>query len=241
MPERDNPDQEWWTKADLPPYSERNGSDHDLFTLPEPSPVRHEQPIRDLLKRIWAPIAAAVGIALKLGVASFKFLSIFIAVGGYALIWGWQFGAGIVLLILVHEMGHYAEARRQGLHPNWPVFIPFLGAYVAIKDAKLDPFHNSLVALAGPVVGGIGAAVSLALAPGADSDLLRALAYTGFFLNLANLIPIGILDGGAIYRGIRGMRAARDPRWWWITLAYVGTAALLVYGMVVAHIPQDRL
>ena len=85
-----------------------------------PDVVRDYEPIhpkgtdwRGLLRKIWAPIAAVIGIAIKFGVAFAKFASIFVAVGGYALIWGWKFAVGLVFLLLVHEMGHYIEARRQ--------------------------------------------------------------------------------------------------------------------------------
>jgi Zn-dependent protease len=114
---------------------------------------------RGIFQRIWAPVAVVIGVVIKFGFAVFKFFSIFIAVGGYALIWGWRFATGFVLLILVHELGHFFEARRQGLHATWPTFIPFLGAYVLIKDAPLNPWRNSLVALAGPAYGAAGSAV----------------------------------------------------------------------------------
>ena len=94
---------------------------------------------------------------LKFGGFGLKFFGIFLAVGGYALIWGWRFGVGFVLLILVHELGHYVEARRQGLDPQLPVFIPFLGAYVALRNMRFDPWVNARVSLAGPVAGGIAA------------------------------------------------------------------------------------
>src|SRR4051794_8546167 len=112
---------------------------------------------RGVFKRIWAPIGAAIVLIAKFSFAAGKFLSIFIAVGGYALIWGWKFAVGFVLLILVHELGHFFEARRQGLHATWPTFIPFFGAFVLIKDAPLNPWRNALVALAGPAYGGVGA------------------------------------------------------------------------------------
>src|SRR3954454_21024342 len=104
---------------------------------------------RGLFRRIWAPIGGVILLIAKFSFAAVKFLSIFIAVGGYALIWGWKFAVGFVLLILVHELGHFFEARRQGLHATWPTFIPFLGAYVLIKDAPLNPWRNALVSLAG--------------------------------------------------------------------------------------------
>src|SRR6266581_9218418 len=96
-------------------------------------PIHPEPGWRAVARKIWAPIAVAIGLVVKFGFAFAKFGSIFVAVGGYALIWGWRFGVGFVLLILVHELGHFVEARRQGLHPGLPIFIPFFGAYVEIR------------------------------------------------------------------------------------------------------------
>ena len=66
---------------------------------------------RDLFRKLWAPVAFVGALLLKVGLPALKFGSIFISVGGYALIWGWQFALGFVLLIFVHELGHYVEAR----------------------------------------------------------------------------------------------------------------------------------
>ena len=93
-------------------------------------------------------------IVLKFGAFTLKFFGIFLAVGGYTLIWGWRFAVGVVLLILAHELGHYIEARRAGLNPQLPVFVPFLGAYVALRNMRFDPWVNARVSLAGPVYGG---------------------------------------------------------------------------------------
>lgn len=198
--------------------------------------------------RLLAPVLVAGAVLLKIA-GSLKFLGIFVAVGGYALIWGWRFAVGFVILILVHELGHYVEARRQGLNPQLPVFIPFLGAYVALRNQPFDPWRNGLVSVAGPVAGGIGALACLVYGNAVDSDLLRSLAYAGFFLNLVNLIPIGILDGGHILRSWRVLRAGggrpspgEARRLAGIVAAYsAALTAALALGMVVAHVPQDRL
>jgi Zn-dependent protease len=212
------------------------------------SPVRPQRGPLDLLKRLAAPAIVLAGVLVKFG-GSLKFLGIFAAVGGYALIWGWAFAIGFVLLILAHEVGHYVEARRQGLRPSLPVFVPFLGAYVAIRGAPFDPWRNGLVSIAGPIVGTAAAAGVLAGAEAADSRYLFALAYVGFFLNLVNLAPVAILDGGYIARSWRLLRAGAgastpDAARRKATLLgglYVGLAVLLVVGMVAAHVPQDRL
>ncbi len=213
--------------------------------LPEEQPAR---PPRRGWGRLIAPIFIAGAVLLKIA-GSLKFLGIFVAVGGYALIWGWRFAIGFVLLILVHELGHYVEARRQGLNPQLPVFIPFLGAYVALRGQPFDPWRNALVSVAGPVAGGIGALACLVYGNAVDSDLLRALAYSGFFLNLVNLVPISILDGGHLLRSWRVLRAgggrpspAEARRLAGVVgVISVAVAAGLALGMVAAHIPQDRL
>jgi Zn-dependent protease len=222
-------------------------------------PVHPSSTFRDLLRKVWAPLVALIGAIAKFGLAIFKFFGIFISVGGYALIWGWKFAIGFVALILVHELGHFFEARRQGLQVSLPTFVPFLGAFVLIKNAPLNPWRNALVALAGPAAGGLGAAACYGLGEALDSRLLLALAYAGFLLNLFNLLPIGILDGGAIVRSMRIARAAARP-----TLgepAFAGATApgagrstareiavlygtlivLLALGMWIAHVPQSRL
>jgi len=196
---------------------------------------------RGIFRRIWAPIAALLGLAVKFGFVLLKFFGIFISVGGYALLWGWRFAVGFVLLILVHELGHFVEARRQGLHPALPVFLPFMGAYVAIKDSVFEPVKNTLVALAGPLAGGLAALAVWGLAESRDSNLLRALAYTGFLLNLINMAPVWILDGGVAARSWRWLRAQGDPRQYLVATLYVGLAALLAVAMYYTHVEQHRL
>ena len=214
---------------------------------------------RGMLRRLWAPIAAVIGAFLKFGFLALKFFGIFISVGAYALLWGWKFGVGIVVLIAFHELGHYLEGRRQGLDVSLPTFVPFLGAFVLIRNSPLNPWRNALVALAGPAAGTLAAAACWWIGQATGSDLFNALAYAGFLLNLINLLPIGMLDGGAVWRSISiarhlpaptpelalapygsvpggGHRKAAE-----ITVLYALLVVLLVIGMIVAHVPQHRL
>jgi Zn-dependent protease len=219
-------------------------------TAPEPDtlPLEHSRERRNLLVRLAAPFLVLGGLVLKFG-GALKFLTIFLAVGGYALIWGWAFAVGLVVLILVHELGHYVEAKRVGFNPSLPVFIPFLGAYVALKDMPFDPWRDARVTVAGPLVGGVGALAMLVAGEVTDSNLLRALAYTGFLLNLFNLIPIGFLDGGRLFQSWKVLRAgggAATPHraqqlGLVVAVLSIATAAALAAGMYLAHVPQDRL
>src|SRR5919204_3202814 len=166
---------------------------------------------RGIARKIWAPIAVVLGLAVKFGAFFAKFGLVFVSVGGYALIWGWRFAIGFVLLILVHELGHFVEGRRQGFRPSLPTFIPFFGAYVSFRDERINPWQHALISLAGPFAGGVGAAAVWAYGEASGSRLLQALGYVGFLLNLFNLIPIGFLDGGAVARSIGYLRPGGPP------------------------------
>jgi Zn-dependent protease len=142
--------------------------------------------------------------------------SMLVSIGAYALIWGWKFGVGFVLLLLVHELGHVIQLRREGIKASAPMFIPFLGALVAMKELPKDAAAEARVGLAGPVLGSLAALVPLGLYALTGDELFQALAFVGFFLNLFNLLPVLPLDGG------RAM-AALSP-WMW----FVGYGLLVV-------------
>jgi Zn-dependent protease len=192
------------------------------------------------IRKAFGPLIALVIAAAKFGFVFLKFSSIFIAVAAYALIFGWKFAVGFVLLIFIHELGHYIEAKREGLSPKLPVFIPFLGAYV--QYTRGHPWQTVRVAIAGPILGGAAAAVCLAIAQSNGSRLMYALAYSGFFLNLFNLVPFGIFDGGAVWRSARFLRLGGGRGLALASYAlYFGTAAALILGMLATYKPQHRL
>jgi Zn-dependent protease len=195
---------------------------------------------RGRLKKLFGPVLAVLLALAKFSFILLKASSIFIAVAAYALIFGWTYATGLVFLILVHELGHYIEARREGLNPKLPVFVPFLLAYV--KYTRGHPWQTVRVAIAGPILGGVASLAFFVWGEAADSNLLRALAYTGFFLNLINLLPVGFLDGGAVWKSARWLRVGggRDKALIAYTL-YFGTAILLALGMWASHVTQHRL
>jgi len=201
------------------PYAPREVEEPDLSR--GYSPIKQPLTLRDVLRRLWAPIAAVGLLFWKLKfifAAVFKFKlftvagSMIVSIGAYALLWGWQFAVGFVLLLLVHEMGHVLEAKRQGLPVSAPMFIPFLGALITLKKLPDNAWAEAKVAIAGPILGSLGAAAVWGVGEAIDSELLVGLAFTGFFLNLFNLAPISPLDGGRIV-------AAIHPVLWIIGLA----------------------
>jgi membrane-associated protease RseP (regulator of RpoE activity) len=160
--------------------------------------------VKRAFERLLGGAAVIAGTALKFGFIFAKFFGFFISAAAYSF-WfhSWTFGVGLAVLILVHEIGHVLEARRQGLHVSWPMFIPFLGAYVTIQRAGLTPFRSGLISLAGPFVGSVGAAACWVVGSVHGSHQLVVLANIGFLLNAFNLLPIGFLDGGHIATSIR--------------------------------------
>jgi Zn-dependent protease len=212
----------------------------------EPTPPRDYDPIqprgtnwRGIARKFWAPIVVVGGLLLKAGSFA-KFGFVFVAFGGYALIWGWKFALGVVLLIFIHEMGHFLEATREGLNPSWPVFIPFLGAYV--RYTRGNPWQTTRVAIAGPILGGAGAFAFYVAGEANGSDLFIALAYFGFVLNLFNLLPFGIFDGGAVWRSTRYLwYGGGQSRAVISGLLFLGTALFLALGAYQAYLPQHRL
>ena len=206
---------------------------------PPPPPVYGPPPepsAGDKLKKWLAPLGVVGVLLLKFG-AKLKFLilplikffpmilktggTMILSIGAYAMMWGVWFAVGFVLLIFVHELGHLLAARKCGLKVGAPVFIPFMGAFIALKEAPRDAWIEAQVGIGGPMLGTLGAGVCEMIHLATGNPLFRALAYTGFFLNLFNLAPVGFLDGGRIV-------TALSP-WLWLV------GFVIVLGLTIAH------
>ena len=209
--------------------SERPGYPAPVYGPGSYEPPAHEPPEEprppSRLKRALGPIGAAIVAffaklkAILLLLPKIKLLAstgtMFVSIAAYTVLWGWQFAVGFVALLLVHEMGHVIQLRREGLKASLPMFIPFMGAVISARSLGDDALAEARVGLAGPILGSLGAAACIVIWHATGNDLFRALAYIGFFLNLFNLLPVVPLDGG------RAM-AAMAP-WMW----FVGFAALI--------------
>jgi Zn-dependent protease len=200
----------------------------------EPPPARRT--IGNLRRRISGALAAVAAVIAKFFAAikglllllpKLKLLTTagtaLVSVAAYSLWFGWTFAIGFVVLLFVHEMGHVIQLRREGIKATAPMFVPFFGAFISARSLGDDALAEARVGLAGPILGTLGAGVCLAIGELANSDLLRSLAYIGFFLNLFNLLPVVPLDGG------RAM-AAMAP-WMW----FVGLGALVVLLLIIPN------
>jgi Zn-dependent protease len=194
------------------------------------------RPARSLRKRLGSALAgvgallakfAAYVKGLVLLLPKLKLLTTagtaLVSVAAYSLFWGWQFAAGFVVLLFVHEMGHVIQLRREGIKASTPMFIPFLGAAIFSRSLGDNALAEARVGLAGPVLGSLGAAAVAVVGALTGSDLLLALAYVGFLINLFNLLPVLPLDGG------RAM-AAMAPWMWFVGFAALIPLALFLHG-----------
>jgi Zn-dependent protease len=187
-----------------PPEEPQGYQPFDSYYRPQPPPQQQSARrgglaggLLAILAAIWAYGKYALLFLTKFGAAK-TLLTLLISFGAYAIFGGPWFAAGLVLMILVHEMGHVVEIRRQGMAASAPLFIPFFGAAIFQRQHPTDALKQAQIGIAGPLAGTVGATVAFALYGATHFWPLLLAAYLGFFINLFNLIPVGMLDGGWI-------------------------------------------
>lgn len=190
---------------------------------PLEQPIQEQPTIWSRLKKALGPVAVVGVLIVKffaklkfLVLPLLKFLPILLKSGGsmllmiwvYTMMWGWKFGVGFVFLLLIHECGHLVVAKKFGLKVGAPVFIPFMGAFIALKEAPRNAWIEACVGIGGPILGTLGALLCNMIGELSDAPVFIALASFGYLLNLFNLTPVGMLDGGRIVSAM--------SRWLWL-------------------------
>ena len=163
--------------------------------------------------------------ALKFGKLVPTVLSLLLAVGVYTLVFGWRYAVGIVAMLLIHEMGHYIAARQRGLAVRLPMFIPFAFAWTTLEELPHNAETEAYIGLAGPMLGTVGAIAAWWLGHAYDATWLLAVASTGFFLNLVNMIPLPPLDGGRI-------TTVLSPRIWLLGVPIIGALLWFQFSLI---------
>lgn len=192
------------------------------------------------VKKALGPLAVLAAIVAKFKgflILAIKFLPVILKSGGlmfvslwvYAQFWGWYYAAGFILLIFVHECGHLLAAKYFKLKVSAPMFIPFLGALIMLKEMPRNAWMEALVGIGGPILGSAGAAVCFAIYYATGNPLYGALAYTGFFINLFNLAPFGFLDGGRIV-------TALSPWLWLVGAVIIGAMMFVQFNFILLFI-----
>ena len=227
QPTQFSPDGKWfWNGAQWMP----------TYAADIPAQSQHHEsaaPGRRASGGIGAGLLAALAAAWAYGKYAllflFKFkafatlLSLLVSFGSYAVFWGPWFAGALVVMILVHEMGHVLEIRRQGMQATAPIFIPFFGAAIFQRSHPTDALKQAQIGIAGPIAGTIGATAAFLLYLSTHWEVLLLAAYLGFFINLFNLIPAGFLDGGWILAPVSK---------WFQVGGYALIAAAVVFGIV---------
>lgn len=213
------------------------------FPLAPPVPPPARRSNRGLLGYLTA-IALAIFSYLKFALVLVKavpflptVITLLISFYIYARWQGPAFAGGLVVMILIHEMGHVIEIRRQGMKATAPIFIPFLGAAIFQRSHPQDALRQAQIGIAGPLLGTVGATVAYALYGSSHWFPLLLAAWLGFYINLFNLIPFGMLDGGWILAPV--------SKWFQVLgIALLGLVAIfghlnpLIYILILASLPS---
>lgn len=197
------------------------------------------------------PLAPVLLVLAKLKTFFFlllklKFLLSFaLFFGVYWSLFGPWFGAGFALQILIHELGHVFAVKRQGLKADLPVFLPGFGAYVRWQGFNISIERRAEIALAGPLFGLFAAAGCMGLYVYTQRPVFAALAHAGAWLNLLNLIPVWMLDGGqaahALSRLQRGLLLVSSVVFFALTdqKVFLFVAAGMAYRLFTRDVPEE--
>ncbi|HEX7668534.1 MAG TPA: site-2 protease family protein [Polyangiaceae bacterium] len=208
----------------VPPTGAEDGSPNAPVAAPAPGPRRFGS--RSMLLGVLMTMLAklkwllVVLQGLKFGKLLLTFGSMFAMIAFEATRYGWAYGVGFVVLIFIHEMGHAVAIKAAGLDAGYPVFIPFIGAFIALKGQPRSAKEEATIALAGPIAGAAASAGCAIIYLLTHQRLFLALAYGGFFLNLFNMTPLPPLDGGRA-------AAVFSRRAWWVGLAVIAAMFFL--------------
>jgi Zn-dependent protease len=219
------------------------------YFVMEPTEVSEKQygeygrPVKPTFGQKLKKFLGPIGMAIVAIFAKFKFIllpvlkflpvilktggTMLLSIGIYALIWGWWFAAGFVILIFVHECGHLLVAKALRLKVSAPMFIPFMGAFITLRENPSNAWVEARVGIGGPILGALGSVACYGIYLLTDNPMFSALAHVGFLLNLFNLAPVGFLDGGRI-------ASALSP-WLWI-VGFVIMLGLAVMQITAGHL-----
>ena len=192
-------------------------------------PVLHQNRRRGFFARILAVLVIAAGMVKAIAFVAFDYMrglavnpfegfgltqfavagaSMALSIAAYATKAPLPLVIGFALIILVHEIGHAVVIRAKGLRAGVMVFIPFIGGAVTLKDQPRSAYDDAQIGLAGPIAGTFASLVVLQVYKWTNAPMYLAIAAAGFAVNLLNLLPIGMLDGGRI--------SAAVTKWMWV-------------------------
>jgi Zn-dependent protease len=121
-------------------------------------------------------------------------LFIFFKVGSFS--WGLEWVLLVLLVLVVHETGHYVSMKMFG-YTNLQMFlIPMFGAAVSGVSRNVAVWKKAVVSLMGPLPGIIIGMVLMIIAVRHHNRSYLDAGGLFVFINAFNLLPINPLDGG---------------------------------------------
>lgn len=149
--------------------------------------------------------------------------ALFLVLGGLLL--GWHFAGLLLVVIALHEAGHYLAMRALGYRRVQMLMLPLIGGVAFGEESKPNALHRIIVSLAGPVPGLLLGAALLWWQPAVPE--VGLLGWILVLVNAFNLLPLHPLDGGHVLEALvparqvvvrvalEGLAAAGLLALWW--------------------------
>ncbi|HOZ80164.1 MAG TPA: site-2 protease family protein [Ferruginibacter sp.] len=120
----------------------------------------------------------------------------------YWLFQSWTVVIALIIVLLIHESGHFIAMKFFGYKGVNMTFVPFVGAYVSGEAMSLSNRNKIIVLLAGPVPGIIMGIILLVLHHQNQQENFYLFAIVFLLQNTFNLLPILPLDGGQFFQAL---------------------------------------
>jgi Zn-dependent protease len=174
------------------------------------------------------PFIEKVKVESNWGLTAF---SIVLFVGVFLLVFNdqLQFVLFLILVLFIHEMGHYAFMKLYKYENVRMLFIPLMGAFVQGTKDKYSQKQSFIVVSAGPFPGLYLGVVLLIFSSIFKFDWLVELSFLFLFLNLINLLPIDPLDGGQLFK----LMVNRKRDLFLLVFALLSSLTLIGFGFLI--------
>jgi Zn-dependent protease len=135
----------------------------------------------------------------------------------------------LILVLFIHEMGHFTFMKLFNYENVRMLFIPLMGAFVQGSKEKYSQTQSFIVVAAGPFPGICIGIITLFLSSFYQLNWLLELSFLFLFLNIINLIPIDPLDGGQLFKLL--VHKKRDL--FLIIFAFISSLILILVGFLI--------
>ena len=104
----------------------------------------------------------------------------------------------VVLILFIHEMGHFIAMKVFGYNGVNMFFIPLIGAMVTGEKDRISQLQRAIIVLAGPVPGVLIGCGIIAYAQTIGHTGAAVAGFMFLLINVLNLLPLDPLDGGKL-------------------------------------------